>query len=171
MEENNSKFNLTDFIEKHLSKLKFLEIISILIFIIGLILLASNNPDLNIIFITGCILLGITYFFFAYSVVDFENLEPTGVLNSFGMILFLYKLNYLSLAVASVAMLGLVIDFPNGNPLLVISSFTLIIILIISLITQVNDRSKIYNLIFYLRIIICLVLLSFLGLIEYNILK
>jgi hypothetical protein len=60
-------------------------------------------------------------------------------------------------------MLGLVISFKNTNSLIIIGGLTLFIILFLSLITKLNDRTRIYNSIFYIRIITCLLLLTYLA--------
>lgn len=162
---------ITVFIEKRFKEVKIIEKISLIIFVIGFILFLIKQPNANLILTIGSILTGIIYFLLAFKTIEIENIEITGILNSAGFINFMYKLNYISLSVSYIAMLGFIIEFKNNNPMLDIGGLTLIIVLILSLITKINDRRKIYNFSFYSRIIVCVLLLSYFELMEYNLVK
>ena len=60
-----------------------------------------------------------------------------------------------------ISMLGFVIKFHNIS-MLACGGFTLIIVLLLSLFAQMNDKTKVYDLKFYLRLLICLGLLTYL---------
>lgn len=169
MENRPSGFTLTDLVAKNINKLLFLEKVAVSFFVIGLVLYIIKKPYADILVITGSILLAICYFLSAFKMIETENMETTGILNSIGFINFIYKLNYFSLAISAIAVLGLVVELKNNNSLLFIGGISLLIILILSLITKLNDRSVIYNTGFYMRILICLIILAYLAFVEFNI--
>jgi hypothetical protein len=160
MANENSNTQLADLVNKHFDKIKTLEKPSLLIFSIGFVLFLFKQPNLNFILIIGALLTAITYFLFAFKVIETENVETNGILNSTGFISFIYKLTYLSLSVSFVSMIGFVVEF--NNQMRFIGGVTLIITLILSLLTKLNDRTLLYNSTFYLRIVMCLLLLGYL---------
>jgi hypothetical protein len=162
MEKKSIGVTIAAIVEKNINKLKLFEKISLAIFTIGFILVVLKQPNTGIVLIIGSIMTALTYFLYAYVVVETEDLETTGILNSLGMINFLYKLMYFSLSISALAMLGLVVHFKKTNSLMVLGGSTLLVILILSLITKIKDRSVIYNKLFYIRIVTCLLLLAYL---------
>ena len=162
---------LTELVEKNIQVIRKAELISVFVVLIGLIVHFMRLNNLDFVLIIGAVATAIVYFLNAYSIEDASNVETTGILNSFGFILFIYKLTFFSLAIAAVTLLMFVTDFPFVGTLINISGMTLIITFTISLITKINDRSKIYNTTFYLRVVPTLIMLFYLASIHYNWLK
>jgi hypothetical protein len=169
MERENTNRNLNNFVELHLDKIKVIERISIAIFLLGIILFVLKQPYSFYILLIGAFLFAICNFLYAFSVIEPENIETTGVLNSIGFINFIYKLTYLSISISAISILELFSKFKAGQ-MFYVAGLTLIFILIISIITKINDRSKIYNTAFYMKIVICLLLLGYLFVIKNNLL-
>jgi len=163
MDNNQNQIALTELVRKNESRINVLEKIAILTFALGFVFYYLKLPNNNIILIIGSILTAISYFLFAFKIVETQNIETTGLLNSKGMINFLYKLMYFSISISAIAILGLVISFNNTNSLIITGGLTLFIVLFLSLITKLNDRTRIYNSIFYIRIVTCLLLLTYLA--------
>jgi hypothetical protein len=163
MENNSNGTAITELVEKNYEILKKVERVSILVFLLGFIfhILKINGTDF--ILIIGAVLTAIVFFLQAFKIVEFENFESFNVLGSPVFTNFIFKLNFISLSVSMMAMLGFVIDFPKGNVMLTVGGFTLIVILILTLFANIQEKSKIYNQLFYLRILICLAFLVYLG--------
>ena len=168
MENNAQKSNLADFVAKYPLLIMNLEKISVLTLIIGLILYFLEVKDTGFILVIGAILTAITYFLSAFQIVEIETLETTGILNTIGFINFVYKLTYLGLSIAILASVGLVIKTAPTSTLVNVSGLTLVIVLILSILTKINDRSKIYGISYYSRLIPCLLLLFYLANIQYH---
>jgi hypothetical protein len=168
MENNPQKSNIADFVAKYPSLIMNLEKISVLTLIIGLILYLLKLKDTGFILVIGAILTAITYFLSAFQVVEIENLETTNILNSIGFINFVYKLTYLGLSIAILASAGLVIKIAPISTMITVSTVTLVIALTLSILTKINDRSKIYGISYYSRLIACLLLLFYLANIQYH---
>jgi hypothetical protein len=160
MTNENANAQLAELVNKHYEKIKALEKVSLLIFAAGFVLFLMKMTDLNFVLIIGALLTAITYFLCAFKVVETENLETTGILNTISFINFIYKITFISLAVSFVSMIGFVIHF--DNPMHFIGGVTLLVTLILSLMTTLNDRSILYNSAFYLRIVFTLLLLGYL---------
>lgn len=96
METYNFSPNLTNFVSKHSALLKNVEIISVLIFVIGIIMhfMAIKNAD--IVVEIGSVLIAITYWLLAFKIVEVEDIEVSGNLNSSGSIRFIYKLTFIA---------------------------------------------------------------------------
>jgi hypothetical protein len=159
---------LFSFVDKHYPKILFAERISMVVLIIGVLIYHFEHANYSFLIVPGSILAAIAYFISSYRHIETENFETTGILNSVGFINFIYKLTFYSLVIGSLALLGLVFNIKKFNPYIFSAGFTLISTLIISLITKINDRTIIYNSAFYLRILIMLILLSYLLLVNYN---
>lgn len=168
MENNSAIRNLTAFVIKKRNKIKLLERISIVILAVGLVLNYLEKTELDFVLLIGLLMMALVYFLFAYDLILPNNLKTNSVFSSLGFINFIYKLTYLTFCASLIALLGLVIEIRN-NPLILITSATLIIILILSFITKFMNKSNIYDLIFHLRVVIFLMLLGYLASIEYNI--
>ena len=172
MEDETPSSLLRDYISEYLSKHPDLvptsEKISVLILLIGIILNFLEIKNTDIVLITGSILTAITYCLATLQSVDTGDLETTGILNSLGLINFIYKLYYISLVITALVTLVFVINFPLIDVMIKISVIALTIVLIISVITKINDRSKIYNSVFYVRIVPAILLLIYLVTIQYN---
>jgi len=168
MKRQNSTKTLIEFVINNQGIIKKFEVISLLIFFAGLTLFVLGRNNLNFLLILGSILTSICYFLFAFNIVEFENYETTGILNSFAFINFIYKLTYLSLSITAITMIRLVVEF-KSLPLIFISGLNLIIILFISSVSISRDKTNLYSLNFFLKIIVALLLLLYLWLIEYKI--
>jgi hypothetical protein len=165
METENSNRILNKLVEQHLSKIKVLERISYAIIIFGIIIFVLKQPYSSYILVIGAILFALCNFLYAFSVLDYENIETTGFLNSIGFILFIYKLTYFSISIAAISLIELISKYKTAQ-FVYFAGSTLIFTLIISLITKINDRSKIYNTEFYIKIVICLLFLGYLTAIK-----
>ena len=168
MENTPQKSNIADFVAKYTSFIMNLEKLSVLNLIIGLVLYFFEIKATGFILVIGAILTAITYFLSAFQIVDIENLETTGILNSTVFINFVYKLTFLGLSVATFASAGLIIKTAPISTMINVSGLTLVFVLIISILTKINDRSKIYGISYYSRLIPCLLLLIYLANIQYR---
>jgi hypothetical protein len=162
MEESKTS-GLVDFVENKYDLIRKLELISFLIFLIGFSLYELKVADSNIILIVGIIGTVIFLFLQAFKIIEFEDLESYNLLGAITFINFIYKLYFLSLSVSLMSLLGFVIEFKKGNTMAVVGGFTLIIILILTFFSKIQDKSKVYDLKFYLRILICLFFIGFLA--------
>jgi hypothetical protein len=159
---------LADLATKNSELIKNAEKITVPILLLGLILYFLEIKGTEFVLVIGCISAAITYFLTAFIVMDIENVETTGILNSFPFIIFVYKLTFLGLSVASVSVLSLVFTKFNHFEFVIVSGLTLSIALILSLITKLNDRSVIYNTIYYLRILPAILILLYLANLKYH---
>jgi len=165
--ENQSQAAVISFVERQYSKILLIEKTSVVLLIVGIFFYQFLNSNYTVFIVTGSVIGAITFFLLSYRFIEEENHETTGILNSIGFINFMYKLAYYSFAVGCLAMLGLVANF-KGNILMVTSGLTLIVILFISLMTKVNDRTVIYNSSFYTRVLLFLGMLGYLALVDYG---
>jgi hypothetical protein len=168
MENETPKPILTDFLEKKTKLIPQVEKISITILILGLILYFLKIKNTEFILIIGSISIAITYLLYAFSVLEIENIETTGVLNAPEFINFIYKLTYLSLSIAGLSILQLTLKNIDFKTVITVSGLTLVIVLILSSLTKLNDRSKIYNTLYYLRIIAAIMILMYLLNVKYK---
>jgi hypothetical protein len=152
MENENSPSTLAGFVSKNSQLIKTAEKISLLVLAIGLIIYFLKIENLNFILIIGSILTAIVYFLYAFSIVDVEGIESTGILNSIGFINLIYKLTYFGLSITALSIMSLAITGPFET-LLNVGAINLLLVVVISIFTKVNDRSKIYNIIYYLRVV------------------
>jgi len=168
METYNFFPSLTNFVSKHPILLKYIEIISLLIFAIGIIMhfMAIKNGD--IVVEIGSVLTAITYLLLAYKLVEVENTEASGKLNSSVVIRYIYKLTYIVYILLFIAIATQILKSKISESLLSVTVFTLIFVLIISLLTKGIDRSKIYNFSYYLRLVPALLLLLVLLYIHFK---
>jgi len=168
MDEQTSKSTISNFVAKNSELIKKAEKIVIPVLLLGLLLHFLKIKNTEFILILGCSGAAITYFLFAFFVVEIENLGTTGILNSIGFINFIYKLTFFGLSIAALSIISLSFVAFNFTELIIISGLTLTMVLILSAITKVNDRSIIYNTIYYLRIIPTLLILLYLANIKYH---
>ena len=165
MENNTKSSEITVFVDKNLGLIKKMELISFAIFLIGFICFESNISNSNYILIIGSILTAITLFLQAFKTIVLEDFESYNILGASTFINFIFKLYFFGLSVSFISLIGFVLDFKNGNTFAVCGGSTLIIILILTFFSKIQDKSNIYDLKFYLRIIVCLL---FLGYLIYN---
>ena len=119
--------------------------------------MAIKNAD--IVVEIGSVLTAITYMLLTFKLVEVENTEASGKLNSSVVIRYIYKLTYLAFFLLFIAIATQILYFKISESLLSVTVFTLIFVLIISLLTKGIDRSKIYNFSYYLRLVPALILL------------
>jgi hypothetical protein len=163
MENNNNGTLLAELIEKNYELIKKAELISIALFLTGFICYLFNIPGTNFILIIGSVLTAFTFFLQVFKIVEFEDFESFNILGSIAITNFIFRLNFMSLSVSMMAMLGFVVDSEKAIILLTVGSSTLIIILIVSLFAKIQEKSKVYDLKFYLRILTCLFFLAYLA--------
>jgi hypothetical protein len=168
MENETSKSSLGDFVSKNSNLIQNAEKFSVAILILGLILYFLGVKNTEFILIIGSVCTAIIYFLFAFLVIEIENLETTGILNSPAFINFVYKLTFVGLSIAAIAIQGLVLKNSDFSTIITVGGFTLTMALILSAITKLNDRSKIYNMIYYLRIISTILILFYLANNKYH---
>lgn len=160
---------LVDLVDRKYDLIKKLELISFLILLTGyLVHMKSHSSD--IILIVGIVLTAFFLFIQSYKIVEFENYEAYNVLGSIIFVNFINKLYFFSLTVSTTSLLGFVIDFKKGNTLAIIGGTSLIVILILTFFSKMIDKSRIYNVRFYLRILISLLSICILA-IERGIIK
>lgn len=170
MEENKNVPGLVGFVEKNYVLITRMELISFMIFIVGFLLNELNVADSNIILIIGITATAISLFLQAFKMIEFEDLESYNLLGTIPFINFLYKLYFISLSVSLMSFLGFVMEFKKSNTAALVGGGTLIIILILTFFSKIQDKSKVYDLKFYSRILICLLFLTILA-IEKGIIK
>jgi hypothetical protein len=153
--------NLSVFVSEHPKLLKYSETISVSIFVTGLILHLLEIKNTDNVLLLGSITTALTYFLFAFKIIESENLETTGILNSPGLINYIYKLTYLSFFTLFIATVAVILKNNSDLTMLIVSGTSLLFVFIVSLLTKINDRSKIYNFFFYLRIVPAIILLIF----------
>jgi hypothetical protein len=154
--------NLSEFVSEHPKLLKYSEIISVSIFVTGFILHLLEIKNTDNVLLLGSITTALTYFLFAFKIIELENLETTGILNSFGFMHFIFKLTYLSFFTLFIAAGTVILKNNLDSTMLIVSGTSLPFVFIVSLLTKINDRSKIYNFFFYLRIVFAIILLIYL---------
>ena len=150
--------NLSEFVSEHPKLLKYSEIISVSIFGAGFILHLLEIKNTDNVLLLGSIITALTYFLYAFKIIDSENLETTGILNSTGFINFIYKLTYLSFFTLFIAAAAVIVKNNSDSTMLIVGGTSLLFVFIVSLLTKINDRSKIYNYFFYLRIVPAIIL-------------
>jgi hypothetical protein len=168
MDNQTKNSTIADFVNKNSRLIINAEKITIPILLMGLLLHFLEIKNTEIFLILGCISTAIIYFLFAFLVVEAENIEETGILNSSGFINFIYKLTFFGLSIASISILSLDVAAFKLTELITISGLTLTMVLILSAFTRVNDRSVIYNIVYYLRIIPALLILLYLANIKFH---
>ena len=160
---------LAEYFSRHPKLIPTSEKISVSILVIGLVLNFFKIENTGFVLITGSVLTALTYFLSAFQIVETEELETAGILNSVGFINFIYKLYYLNLCLTAIVTLGFVIKtFHFLKMLTTISIISLSVVLIISIITKINDRSRIYNSVFYFRIVPAILLLIYIITVHYH---
>ncbi|MBN1185995.1 MAG: hypothetical protein JXB49_27185 [Bacteroidales bacterium] len=167
--QDNSNEAFRNFVEKYLEKILLFRKASVLILLIGVLLNILEQSISKPILIIGSISTAIIYYLLVYKKHEKHVIESTNILNSEGFIDFIRRLQKLSISASAAAMLGLVINFKNHNPMLICGGITLIIVLILSLIIPLKERYSIYNSTFYIEIIVSLIFLIYLGMVEYHI--
>lgn len=164
MENNTNGTTISEIVEKNYGLIKKLELISILIFMIGFICYELMIPDTKIIFILGVVFSAISLFLQAFKMIEFEDYESFNVLGSIPFVNFNYKLYYFGLSVSIMSLLGFVIEFQKGNVMLVAGGGTILAVLLFALFAKIQNKSRVYDLKFYLRIVICIAFLVYLAL-------
>ena len=159
METYNFFPGITNFVSEHPILVKFAEIISLLIFALGIILHFMVIKNADTVVKIGPVLIAITYFLYAYKLVKVENTAASGKLNSPVVIQYIYKLTYIAYALLYIAIGAQILNSHLSESLLSVTGVALIFVLIISLLTTGIDRSKIYNFSYYVRLIPALILL------------
>ena len=128
--------------------------------------MAIKNAD--IVIKIGSVLAAQTYWLLAFKLVEVENKKALGKLNSSIVIRYIYKLTYIAFFLLFIAIATQILNFNISESLLSVTGLTLIFVLIISLLTKGIDRSKIYNISYYLRLIPALLLLLVLFIVHFE---
>ena len=168
--EENKTFGLIDFVERNFDSIKKLELIAFVIFIIGFLLYEFKVSNSNIILVIGIISTAISLFLQSFKMIDYEDLESYNLLGSIPFINFLYKLYFYSLSVSMLSFIEFVYTFKKGNTFAFIGGTTLITVLILTFFSKIQNKSKVYDLKFYFRILICFLFLGILA-VEKGIIK
>jgi len=165
-EETPKETPLMVFAEKNYNAIKKAEAYSILIFAIGFICYVLKVPKTDFILITGAILTATTFYLQGYKVYEYEDLESFNGLGSVIFINFFYKLYFFSLSVCAIAMLGFVIKFPFWKMMSFWGGITLIAVFILTFFSKIKDKSRVYDLKFYVRLLVCVGLLIYLAYVK-----
>lgn len=163
MEQTTDKFNLTKFALTHFIFIKRSEIVSSVIFLSGFLLYILKFTESGYVLITGSLLSAIVYFLHAFIPLEFDQIEEgetSNALGTLGFTNFLYKLYFIGLSMSMISLMGFVIDFPKGNPMLVCGGGTLIIVLILVSFSKIKWKIKVYDMKFYMRLFVCLIVLA-----------
>ena len=168
MENETSGSGLTDFVKKCANLISTSEKVSLTILTIGLILYFNKVQNTGFVLIAGSGLTAITYFLFAFKPVDVDNEGATGIISSLGFINFTYKLTHLAMSIAAAGFSGLVIKSFPLDTIISVSGITLILVLALSLAAKFNDRNKVYNSVYYLRVVISILAVAWLANIRYK---
>ena len=159
MENESSRPVIAEMVEKNIQLIKKAEIITLMILVLGLVTHFLGKKDLEFILIIGSVSTAIVYFLLAFSIVNLEDLETTGTLNSAGFVNFIYKLTFLSLSIAAISLLSLSINNQIFETAFTVSGLTILLVLILSMFSKINEGSNIYNSVFYIRLIVALIIL------------
>jgi len=163
--ENNG-IQLSDFADKYYPIIKKIELFAIVLFFIGFLLYTLKIPDTGFILIIATIVTAIAFFAQAFRSIQIDSSESDNILGSRGLFLFLNKIYFYSLSISTLSLLGFVVDFQNSNMLLVIGGSTLLFALILSLFSKFKDKAEIFNLVYYLRILVCFALMGYLTYVK-----
>jgi len=153
---------LTAFVEKNYDLIRNLEFISFLIFITGFTLYEFKVTGSNVILIAGVISTVIFLYLQSFKMIEFEGSEAYNTLGSFPVVNFIFRLYYYSLCVLLISMLGLAFDINKGIAFSIVGGISLAAVFILSLFSRMKDKSKVYDLKFYFRMIVCFIFLGIL---------
>jgi len=160
---------ISEYLSRNTALVPTMEKISISILVTGLILNIIEVQNTRIVLLTGSILTAITYFLSTLQRMEPGDIESAGTASPVGFINFSYKLYYFALSVTALTILGFVIDLRSLLKVMTISSLiTLAMALIISIIIKIEDRSGIWNSVFYIRMVPAILLLIYIITIHYH---
>jgi len=165
METEQKKPFIIDFVNNNLDKIKIVETVSIIILFVGLILHFLKVSNIDFITIIGSVLLAISFFLQSFKISEYNEIEKEEKSNTKGIVQFVNKLIYMSLAIASVAIIGLVSNF-RSLQLVIIAGGTLIICLILIIFNKIENKFKIFPISLMLKIVIAILILSYIYLLK-----
>lgn len=115
------------FVNQYQKQLQISLRIALLLFGIGIIL--GYSIAFNYLAIIGGILSALLFFIFAFRTlpIDREG-ESESVLDSYGMIGFLNRLNYIALSISSMAVLFTILQIKGGEEMRIVGGLTILII-------------------------------------------
>ncbi len=151
---------VTEFVDTNYELIKRVELISFAVLIIGFFLYKLEVTDSGAILKIGILATSLILFFQAFKTIGFENPGSGNILGSLAFIRFMFRLYYYGLSVAVISLLAFLLQFKNGNSLALIGGITSLLVLILSFFVRIQDKSKIFDLRFYLRIVICFIFMG-----------
>jgi len=164
MSDNNKKSFILNFVDKNYEQIQSVELVSFSILVVGLLCFLLKIPNSIVVLVLGSVTTAISLFLQSYKVVEFEKLESFNVFGSIGFINFVYKLYFLALTVSSFSIISFV--FQKRNPMALVGFVSLVIVLLFSLFAKVQDKTKVYDFKFYIRIAIGLFILVILAITQ-----
>ncbi|MBN2892512.1 MAG: hypothetical protein JXL97_11640 [Bacteroidales bacterium] len=143
-----------------------IEISIIPVFIIGLILHYLGLAKFDFIVITSSSICAILYYLLIVDKPEYdEEYHKKGYLTKFWVMNFMYKMKFISLSTLFMILLLIFLINDNGG-LMIWVIFWLILVLTISIITEIKHGGKPYKSIFYIRLIAGLILASSIYFLE-----
>lgn len=138
----NKKANpaLTKLATRYAPQIQILIRISLLLFAVGIIL--SLEIDFDILLIMSGYLIAILFFISAFDTEITIVEEDQENLPSIGLIIFFKKLNYLSLAISSVAIVLLLVQAEKNNAMAVVGALTLVVATLFQVFILIKSNGK-----------------------------
>lgn len=161
MEKSKLASVVSGFVDTNYELIKRVELISFAVFIIGFLLYKLEVTDSGAILTIGIMATSLILFLQAFKTIGFDNSSSGNLLGSFAFISFMFRLYYYGLSVAVISLLAFYLQFKNGNSLASIGGISLLLVLFLSFFIRIQDKSKIFDLRFYLRIVICFIFMGF----------
>ncbi len=155
------------FANRHHRLILLVEKVALGVLIAGVVLCHLESAHCDPFIITGAIALAAIYLILAYrpplekDITPVEDAASQPFIFSPAVMLFIKKLATFALAIASLALMGLTDHFP-AITLAVVSAIMLIPALIIALATKLRINAVTYHFSFFTRVIVMLIMLTYL---------
>lgn len=144
---------ITKLVNKYIDKLIWAERIGIALMFIGAVLFYGLQAKNTLVF--GGLLLAVIYFLMAFKSIDMRNMDEIDSMKSLGILFFVYKLAFISLSISMIGILFATLGVNGFMMQCMVGGSSLVLILVYQLI----NRSKLLDKIFVLRILIVLIVM------------
>lgn len=166
MEKQNSS-PIADFIDKNYALIQKLELTSFGILLLGYLLFELNIEGFKSVFLLGIGITAVLLILQSFKTFELKDeelieLEAKDALKSHAIKIFINKLYFISLAVSCISLMGFIFEFEKLKTQLYVGGGTLLVVTFVSIFIQMENKSKIYDLKFYSRILICFIFLGIL---------
>ncbi|MDD2965643.1 MAG: hypothetical protein PHQ65_10370 [Bacteroidales bacterium] len=152
---------ITSVVNTHFPKMLMVEKGSWLLQLAGLTMYSLDVAGGDVLATVGGLLLSTNYYLWSYKTVDTSKLQNTSMLSSTGLINFIYKLNYLSLALGCTipvfTMMG------AQNPLFYTAGLSLFLALLLALASKLSNRDVPFSGAFFLRGSVVMMFIAYLA--------